>query len=129
MKFANNLTLAILMSSAAILTSNVMAQDTICGTTDEELKLCWDIASDDSNVCLFRKVTAIPYEPTASEQKKKTYKRDRKDPRKKTSSKAKAAFKEDMGYWNAYSAEIGTDPTLALDGEKYVCYPKGDADA
>lgn len=34
-----------------------------------------------------------------------------------------------MGYWTAYSDELAADDTLALDGEKYACYPKGNADA
>lgn len=54
------------MSSATI-TSGVMAQDTACGSTDEELKVCYDVASDDSNVCLFRKITAIAIEPSSKE--------------------------------------------------------------
>lgn len=34
-----------------------------------------------------------------------------------------------MSWWDAYSAELAKDDTLVLDGEKYACYPKGNADA
>ena len=75
------------------------------------MKVCYDLSSNDDNVCLKRTVTETPPPTTAKEDKK-----NKKKPKK--------AYKAKKALYKGYEALLAADPDLVVGASIFRCTPK-----